>query len=134
VRSTDSGSNEVDPCDNGLSMVEKYDSTSREFLEKAYLYLQRGDLIQASEKGWEAAAQAVRALADRRGMPHNGHAQLFEVLKLLVEETGDQELWDLFHVANSLYSNSHENWLPREGVDTGLSDVGELVHRLETKR
>ena len=39
---------------------------ARDLLGKAHQALEDGDLIQASEKGWGAAAQAVKAVAERR--------------------------------------------------------------------
>ena len=36
-------------------VVEKYMRTSRQFIEQAF---NRGDMLQASEKAWGAAAQA----------------------------------------------------------------------------
>ena len=53
---------------------EKYKSAGRELLEKARDELAQGDLRQASEKGWGAAAQMVKAVAERRGWRHDGHA------------------------------------------------------------
>ena len=40
---------------------------SQDFLTKAYKYFEEGDLVQASEKGWGAAASMVKAVAEERG-------------------------------------------------------------------
>ena len=43
-----------------------YREQSRRFLEQARSELREGDLAQASEKGWGAASQMVKAVAEAR--------------------------------------------------------------------
>jgi hypothetical protein len=114
-----------------LVQHEKYSSASRELLAKAQEALAQGDLVQASEKGWGAAAQAVKAVAEQRGWPHNGHTYLYQAVRRLVEETGDRQLSTFFHVAGNLHSNFYENWLPMELVRSGIEDVQQFVEKLE---
>lgn len=103
---------------------------SQQLLAKARQALSEGDLIQTSEKAWGAAAQAVKAVAERRGWPHQSHRDLFHALGRLATETGDPELNRLFHTANSLHTNFYENWMPEEQVRGGLEDVDLFVRRL----
>ena len=110
---------------------QAYSATSREFLAKAEVALAQKDLLQASEKGWGAAAQMVKAIADQRGWTHNGHAHLFQTIRRLVEETEDEQLGVFFHVANALHINFYENIMGRELVELGLADMRQLVGRLE---
>ena len=49
-----------------------YRDQSRAYLEQANEELARDDLRQASEKGWGAASQIVKAVAEERGWEHNG--------------------------------------------------------------
>ena len=114
-----------------MTQDEKYSNAARRFLAQARKELDRGDLAQASEKGWGAAAQMVKAVAERRNWEHNGHALLYQVVRRLVEETGDYQLGTFFHVAGNLHSNFYENWLPPELVQSGLDSVLEMVDRLE---
>jgi stage V sporulation protein SpoVS len=100
-------------------------------MTKAEAALAQEDLLQASEKGWGAAAQMVKAIADQRGWIHNGHAPLFQAIRRLVEETGDEQIGVLFHVANALHINFYENVMGGELVAVGLSDIRQLVSRLE---
>ena len=114
-------------------MTQDQDSASaaREFLTKAQEEVTRGELTQASEKGWGAAAQMVKAIAQERGWEHNGHFLLYQAVHNLVDETGDTQLVTLFQVAGNLHSNFYENWLPADVVRSGLDDVNELVDKLE---
>ena len=96
-------------------------------LEQAHQELDRGDVRQASEKGWGAAAQAVKALAEDRGWQHKSHAALFDAVSRLAREADHDDLKSLFHVANSLHSNFYENTQNAEMVAAGLVDVGRFV-------
>ena len=64
---------------------------SREYLAKAFEELEAGDLTQASEKGWGAAAQIVKAVADERGINHHHHAALFRTAQALSREVDDND-------------------------------------------
>ena len=114
-----------------MTPAREYGATAREFLAKAQEELAQCELTQVSEKGWGAAAQMVRAVAEQRGWEHTGHALLYQAVRRMVQETCDTQLATLFHVASSLNSNFYENWLPIELVQSGLEDVGQLVKKLE---
>ena len=104
------------------------------FLERARAYLNDGDLLQASERGWGAAAQMVKAVAEARGWRHQDHRSLYEVVNRLVKETGDDSLSTAFGLAGALHTNFYEGWLPRETVELCLTQVAELVDKLEALR
>lgn len=103
----------------------------RQLLAKAHHALGEGDLIQASEKGWGAAAQAVKMVAERRSWAHQSHRDLFQAVDRLMGETADRSMGNLFHAANSLHVNFHENWMAEGMVATGLDLVEEFVGRIE---
>ena len=58
-----------------------YRTAAVQLLEQARAELDLGDTRQASEKGWGAAAQAVKAVAQGRGWEHNTHGDLFRAVK-----------------------------------------------------
>ena len=45
------------------------------------MYLSEGDLHQASEKGWGAAAHMAKAVAAARGWEYETHEQFFSVME-----------------------------------------------------
>ena len=104
-----------------------YQTRSQVFLSKAREQLEAGDLEQASEKAWGAAALMVKAVAQARGLEHEKHGHLFGVVRVLATETSDRELRGLFHVANGMHSNFYENWLDADDVAEGLEDVERFV-------
>lgn len=111
--------------------TDGYAGQSRAFLAQARDELDRGDLVQASEKLWGAAAQAVKAVAERHGWPHRSHRELFAVVRRCVQETGDDDLRSSSQVANALHMNFYENWQPPEFVRAAVPDVERLIEKLE---
>ena len=112
-------------------VTQTYREASRRLLAQAQSELAAGDVRQASEKGWGAAAQMVKSVAERRGWSHRSHAALYNVIARLVSETGDDEIRRLFAVAGDLHVNFYENWNNAENVAAGLGDVQRLLDRLE---
>ena len=110
--------------------AKRYNLRSAEYLRRARAYLAAGDLEQAAEKGWGAAAVAVKACAESRGMHHNGHRQLWQVVHTLARESDDLELAELFGIAGELHVNFYEDWLEPDVVDRYLLRVEQLTERL----
>ena len=114
-----------------LESTARYATASRTFMAEALQYLALNDLPQASEKGWGAAAQMVKAIAEERGWQHDTHRLLFGIVGALASETGDRQFSRLFGQAHLLHVNFYENWLPAQTVSESLQDVGELLTKLE---
>ncbi len=111
---------------NGLNHWE----TSRRFILQADAELAAGDLLQASEKGWGAAAHAMKAIAEERGWRHDNHSVLFNIADRLVRETGRSEIKELFHTASSAHKNFYEGKMAKEAVADSLSDIRRLLEIL----
>ncbi len=110
--------------------VVHYRELSAGYLRHARELLAEGDLAQVSEKGWGAAATAVKAIAQERGWRHDGHRDLWQALRAIVEETGDTELRLDFTHAQSLHVNFYEASMNREEVEEYLEHVERLVGKL----
>ena len=111
--------------------AEYHMDTANEFLSKARVYLSDDDLLQASEKGWGAAARMVKAVAETRGWRHSSHGDLYRAVDLLTDETDDQRLRTVFQSANALHQNFYEGWMTDAAVSAGLANVEEFVGRLQ---
>ncbi len=111
--------------------AEKYLQTSRVFLRQAQKELEAGDLRQASEKAWGAAAQAVKAIAEQRGWEHYTHAHLFQHVDQFSLELDSTELGRLFRSANSLHVNFYEGDQTEAAVRGGIEDVRLFISRLD---
>ena len=108
-----------------------YREQSRVFLAQAYEELAKGDLPQASEKGWGAAAQMVKAIAAERKWNHFRHRDLYRVVDKLYRETTDSELGNLFGNAGYLHVNFYENTYSAVFIERRLQQVGRFVDRVE---
>jgi hypothetical protein len=109
----------------------EYRNAGRLLLGQAKEELDKGDVRQASEKGWGAAAQIVKAIAEQRGWQHNTHGRLHQIAGSLVRETGDRDIFNLFGIASSLHTNFYENWAIHAEVDAWIQGVEQLLDKLE---
>ena len=111
--------------------TQKYREASHRLLAQARSELAAGDVPQASEKGWGAAAQMLKAVAEERGWEHGRHRHLSRVASRLRAETGDRDLFRLYMVADSLHGNFYEDELEPQDVAEALDDVTTLVAKVE---
>ena len=110
---------------------QKYREASRHLLAQARAELAQGDRRQASEKGWGAAAQMVKSIAEQRGWRHRGHELLFDTVSILAQEAGDEDIDRLFELASALHINFYEDWYGAGRVERGLRDVETFLDKLE---
>ena len=112
--------------------TQKYNNASRHLLAQARAELEQGDTRQASEKGWGAAAQMIKAVAETRGWPHRHHGLLTQAVESIAAETGDDDLSDRFAIANSLHVNFYEDALSSRTVRRHLDQIQSLADTLES--
>ena len=120
-------SEKLDPED----LVEHYKRLSEKYLVEAKELLSKGDLVQASEKFWGAAALTVKMLAAKRGLTLEQHGALWAFVSRLARETRDKAIISSFSEANSLHKNFYENELTREVVEKMAEDVEQLIAKLK---
>ncbi len=117
---------ELDPED----LVEQYQTLSEKYHAEAKELLKEGDLIQASEKLWGAAALAVKRIAAERGLSLDKHGGLWSFVSALSKERKDREIIRLFYSANALHRNFYENEMTRDMVDVAADDVNKLITKI----
>lgn len=110
--------------------TQTYHEASMTLLAQAEAELAAGDVRQASETGWGAAAQIVKAAAEQRGLPHQNHAALYWAVDSLTTEAGDDDIYLLFQVANQLHVNFYENWDSPRNVARALIAVRRFVEKV----
>ena len=116
---------------NSNGAYEAYARQSRVFLRQAYEELGRADTRQASEKGWGAATQMVKAIAEQRGVDHGAHYLLHRMVRRLNEELDDDDVFDWFATAGHLHQNFYEGGYGERQVRNGLSQVSAFIEKLE---
>ena len=111
--------------------TQPYHAASRPLLAQARTELRQGDTRQASEKGWGATAQMVKAIAEQRGWGHKTHRHIWQAVKMLADERGDITISRLFRSANHLHSNFYEDIDDASNVADALNDVEQFLELLE---
>ena len=113
--------------------IEDYRRKSREFLARSRAFLSEGDLHQASEKGWGAAAWMAKAVATAHGWEYRHHRQFSVVLHNARLLTGDDRLRGLRSIANELHDNYYQRefLLNPDAIGMDLDSVAELLDILE---
>lgn len=114
--------------------ANKHAELSRWCIGEAENYLRRRNNIQASEKGWGAAAQALKAIAEERGWNHGSHGLLVDIAKQVVDEQGRTDILSWFGSAQSLHVNFYEDSLPSDVIESYLYVVKSLLPELERIR
>lgn len=111
--------------------AEQYKQTARWMMDQAEWEFRQGDLMQASEKAWGAAAHFLKAMAVLRGLNHDTHHHLSEVAETLAEETGNDEIINLFETAESLHANFYGAFKRERAVRLGLDRMQRFLDILE---
>ena len=123
----------MEPYDRDDAVVADYREQSREFLAKSRNYLEDGDLHQAAEKGWGAAAWMAKAVAEARGWEYKRHDEFFSVMYQAQDLTGDTRLRNFGNTANTLhgYFYTRTRFLVPENIRESLDDVELLLNILQ---
>ena len=114
---------------------DRYLKISRQCLLQAEeeLFVQ-GDTMQASEKLWNAAAQALKSVAALRGWNHKSHSLLGDIAMQLRLELGRPELSRQFRILESAHNNFYEHRWAADEVEDRLNDARWFVSQLEEIR
>ena len=110
-----------------------YRQQARQFMVKSRQYLADGDLHQASEKGWGAAAWMAKAVAEAQGWKYTRHDEFADVMNRARTLSGDDRLRNFRRVANELhgYFYTRKRFLDAEDIGDGLDQIAALLDILE---
>ncbi len=94
--------------------------------------LARGELEEASNKLWGAAARAIKATAETRGWPHHD-ALLQQTMERLISEEGAlQHLFGQYMMASAYRQESYA-WPPSaDAIRHGNNIISEFIAALES--
>ncbi len=111
----------------------RHTAQAREFLDRADQNLADGDLRQASEKGWGAAAHMAKAVAIVQGWEYDRHSHFHRVMNQARRLSGNDRLPFLHGRAEILHVNFYELTGDLDPVTIGedLASMGELLDVLE---
>ena len=104
---------------------------SQELLAKARLELAAGDLLQASDKAWGAAAFAVKSIAEKRRWFNDADWKLEKAVGIISAELADSAIRGNYQQSrNAHYNFYHHEYSPWQ-VANIIADTTELITRLE---
>lgn len=113
----------LDPRERAREYVE----AAEDLLDKAQEELGKGNVRQAAEKLWGAAALVVKAYAYwRDGRRLTSHGELWEYMRLIAKEVGS---WvrGAWMYANGMHICFYEGWCAKEDVEDALKTIEKLV-------
>lgn len=113
--------------------VDYHIAQSWHFLELVDDEVERGEMEEASNKVWGAAAHAIKAVAERRGWPHGSHRDLEEVVMRLVDDEGGPAiLYTYYALANWFHSRFYGGPPDPSIIQHGKEQIADLIRLLES--
>ena len=119
------------PIENHVEIAD-YESQAHEFLANSRDFLAAGNLHQASEKGWGAAAHMAKAVAVAQGWEYGTHADFSEVLYQASLLANNPRIRQIRGIANELHQNYYrrKRHLNADAIRADLGEVAELLEAL----
>ena len=112
--------------------VEEHIQTARDFLEASDDEFSNGDQLQGSEKLWAAAAHALMAVIQRRGMESTSHRALRFQAEALAREYDDYRIRAGFIAADMFHRNFYNYFMDEHDIEDNRPIVREFVERILT--
>ena len=114
------------------SPPERYEEISRHLLEQAQEELDKGDILQASDKVWGATAHAIKSVCQRMGWNHHAHNHLRAAANYIASELNRDDLRAAYVYLDSLHINYYEHVKTVGEVRTGIDQAAFLIRELGT--
>ena len=109
--------------------VQEHAETARYFLAESDREFAAGDVLQASEKLWGAAAHAVIAVAQTRDWRHTKHRHLKIAVSRLARELGDASIELGFAAAERLHANFYHAFMDEDDIAQDRRAAREFVEK-----
>ncbi len=102
------------------------------FLDLVEDELARGELEEASNKLWGAAAHAIKAVAEARGWEHHAHVLLEQTMTRLIDEEGaPAHLFGQYMMATAYHQRFYGGPPPAGGIRAGKELIANFIRALE---
>ena len=105
---------------------------SRELLGKAWEELDSGDLLQASEKAWGAAAFALKAAAEKRRWFNDADWKLGRIAGILSLELDDPSIMGGYAVTREAHYNYYHHEFGTWQIAAHIECAARMLSNLET--
>ena len=112
--------------------VEDHLKLAEDFLVRSKTYLDQGDLHQASEKGWGAAAHIIKAVAAANGWEYEHHDQFSKVVTNARQRYRQPRLREMSRAGEALHANYYKrgDFLDAAVIGEDIDDVENMVNFL----
>ena len=114
-----------------MTTAEEYRTAAHQLYDQALVELEAGDLRQASEKLWGAAAQVLKSFAEKHNLEHDSHSHAYKVIREAVRESRNPDVGEWFKHAEALHGNFYENWMIESEIRSSAADVRRLIDAVE---
>ena len=114
------------------SPPERYAEISRHLVRQAQDELDKGDILQASDKVWGATAHAIKALCQRMGWNHHAHNHISAAANYVASGLNRDDLRTSFVYIEALHGNYYEHQRGAAEVRTGLDRAASFIDALST--
>ncbi len=115
-----------------MATIARHQEISKRFLEQAEEELEKGDLLQASEKAWGAFAHFVESVAKAEGWPSWSYRSININAKRLIDRTSDSNgNMGKLTTMNWLHANFYEDFYSEDPVAYGIKAARDLLADLE---
>ncbi len=104
---------------------------SRELLGKAWQELDSGDLLQASEKAWGAAAFALKAAAEKRRWFNDADWKLGRIADILSLELKDRNIASGYRGTRDAHYNYYHHEFGAWQIAALIEDAARMISSLE---
>ncbi len=119
----------LDPPERAREYIE----AAEELLIQAEQELEKGDIRQAAEKLWGAAALAIKAYASwRDGKRLTSHSELWMYKNKVKHKLGEW-VHDAWMSANGMHTCFYEGWCSEEDVRDALKRIEKLVQEVKAR-
>ena len=115
---------------NQIELSRKYSQQSKHYFENALASIEAGDAEKAGEFVWGSMADALKAVAAKKGAMLWRHQDIEDYAKQLAKELGNEEITKAHGLASALHSNFYEAGLRPEDVRLRLDQVKDTIRKL----
>ena len=114
------------------TVIDYHTERSWHFLDLVDDEVQRGELEEASNKLWGAAAHAIKAVAERRGWFHGSNNSLADTVMRLIDDEGAPPILYTYYVASSSFHSRFYGWPPgKDEIRHGKREMADFISMLE---
>ena len=112
------------------SPPERYEAISNHLLTQARIELNKGDILQATEKVWGSTAHTIKAVCQRMNWNHHAHSHLVAAANYIATELGREDLRLAFRYLEGLHANWYEHQYTATEIRSGINSAALLIGEL----